>query len=84
MNWTKQQVIDYETRMRGTPSIGREIGQKIERELTLHDDIIRFCNSQWPRWKYIHANPVEPSTIACGCQDFTIFCSNNRVLCVES
>lgn len=84
MNWTKQQFVDYEVRMRGTPpSLGRAIKSKIERELALHDQIIAHCSKQWPRWKYIRANPAAKSTIAEGCQDFTIFLPGGRVLCVE-
>jgi hypothetical protein len=64
---------------------GRKIGSLsagVPLEIPLHDDIIKFCNSQFPRWKFIHANPAVPSTIQKGCQDFTIF-APGRVLCVE-
>lgn len=54
-----------------------------QRELPLHDDIIKHCLSQHPRWKYIHANPAARSTIAKGAQDFTIFLPHGRTLCIE-
>jgi hypothetical protein len=52
-------------------------------EIPLHKDIIKFCDSQRPRWKYIHARTDRESTIAEGAQDFTIFMPGARVLCVE-
>jgi hypothetical protein len=52
-------------------------------ERHLHEDIIRHCNQQWPRWKYIHARMDQKSTIQEGAQDFTIFMPGNRTLCVE-
>lgn len=55
----------------------------IDSELGLHTDIIKFCLSQWPRWKYIHANPVTKSTIQKGCQDFTIFMPGGKTVCIE-
>lgn len=51
-------------------------------ESALHDKIIAYCNQQWPRWKFIHARMDQRSTIAVGCQDFTIF-APGRVLCIE-
>lgn len=52
-------------------------------EIPLHNKIIDYCKSQWPVWKYIHANPVVKSTIQKGCQDFTIFTPGGRTLCIE-
>lgn len=52
-------------------------------ELKLHDKIINYCNSRWPKWKYIHANPSVRSTIQVGAQDFTIFADRARVFCIE-
>lgn len=52
-------------------------------ELPLHDKIIEHCLSQWPRWKYLRANPTAKSTIAKGAQDFTIFLPGGVTLCIE-
>lgn len=52
------------------------------RELDLHNEIIKWCLSQWPRVPYIHANPVVKSTIQEGAQDFTLF-YNDRAICIE-
>lgn len=56
---------------------------KVERESKLHERIIDFCNSQWPRWKYIRARMDKKSTIQVGSQDFTIFASGSRTFCFE-
>ena len=55
----------------------------VTQEIPLHNAIIKHCNSQWPRWLYLHANPAVKSTIAKGCQDCTIFMPGGRVVCVE-
>lgn len=52
-------------------------------ERDLHDQIIAFCNSQWPRWKFIHARMDQKSTVAPGAQDFTIFAPGGQCWCVE-
>ena len=54
-----------------------------EDELILHDEIMAHCNAQWPRWMFIRARSDQPSTIAAGVQDFTIFLPGGRVLCIE-
>ena len=55
----------------------------VDRERDLHDDIIDYCNNQWPRWLYIHARMDKRSTIAVGANDFTIFASGGRTFCIE-
>lgn len=50
----------------------------------LHEEIMEHCDSQWPRWKYIHSRTDLKSTVAVGSQDFTVFLPNGRVLCVEA
>lgn len=58
-------------------------GDGPKRESALHDSIIAYCNSQWPKWKYVHSRMDKKSTIQKGCQDFTIFLPGGRLLCVE-
>lgn len=53
------------------------------KEMDLHQKIINYCDSQWPRWKYIRARSDRASTIAVGSQDFTVFLPDGRVLCIE-
>lgn len=78
---SRQQFIEMEARLARTHPPPPSNAAK--RELELHDQIIKYCNEQWPRWKYIHANPTDRSTIAPGAQDFTIFLPGKVVLCIE-
>ena len=55
----------------------------VQSEGELHDEIIKHCNAQYPRWKVIHARMDQRSTIAVGAQDFTIFVPAGRTICVE-
>lgn len=54
-----------------------------DKESELHDRIIYYCESHWPKWKFIHCRMDKRSTIAKGAQDFTIFIPKGRTLCVE-
>lgn len=49
----------------------------------LHDQIIRHCNAQWPRWKFRHARTDCPTTEELGVEDFTVFLPRNITLHVE-
>ena len=65
------------------PPEGVPMSKAVERELDLHNEIIAFCNKQWPKWKYVHADPTRRSCIAKGWPDFTILVPGNRVLIGE-
>lgn len=68
-------------------------GEPVALESTLHEEIMRFCDGQWPRWKYIRARMDKKSTMQVGCQDFTIFAAVkfpdtaagflSKVFCIE-
>ena len=49
----------------------------------LHEQIIEWCNAQWPRVKYIHARTDQKSTIGVGIHDFTLYMPQGRILNVE-
>lgn len=49
----------------------------------LHEQIMQHCNSQWPRWKYIHSRTDQKSTVEVGSHDFTVFIPGGKTLCVE-
>lgn len=49
----------------------------------LHEQIMEWCDAQWPRWKYIHARTDQKSTIGNGVHDFTIYAPNGRVFNIE-
>lgn len=38
----------------------------------MHAQIIKFCDAQWPRWKYIHSRMDKASTTEKGVPDFVI------------
>lgn len=52
-------------------------------EMPLHQSIMDYCNSQWPRWKYIRARSDCESTIEAGACDFTIFLPGAKAICIE-
>lgn len=55
-----------------------------QRESTLHDQIIEYCNSQWPKFKYIHARMDKRSTIQVGAPDFCpIFLPGGKIIIFE-
>ncbi len=81
MSWTKFDLLAYESRnapkhRRGEPLVG------CEDESELHEQIINYCNSQWPKWKVIRARMDKKSTLAKGVHDMTIF-HPKGVLCIE-
>ena len=86
MSFTHADYLAMQARCDGArKNIVRNLGDPANREVGkggLHEQIINHCNAQWPRWKFIHARTDRRSTIAVGCQDFTIFMPGG-VLCVE-
>ncbi len=65
-------------------------GEPVALESDLHESIMKYCDRQWPRWKYIRARMDKKSTMQVGCQDFTIFARvkidedyGARVFCIE-
>jgi len=52
-------------------------------ESALHLRIMEFCDSKWPRWKYLHARMDRRSTIAVGAQDFTVFLPAGKTVLIE-
>ena len=65
------------------PLAAEVVAKPVDRERDLHEQIKKFCDNQWPRWKYINSRWGVPSTIAPGCQDFTIFATFGRPFCIE-
>lgn len=54
-----------------------------EKESKLADEIKKFCDAQFPRWKILRARRDKRSTIPKGCQDDTIFASGGRIFLLE-
>lgn len=49
----------------------------------LHEQIIRHCNAQRPRWKFRHAHTHCPTTEGLGVEDFTVFLPENITIHIE-
>jgi hypothetical protein len=55
-----------------------------ELESVLHQQIIDWCNSFWPRLKYIHSRMDKATRNEKGVCDFVIFMPDKMVLCLEA
>lgn len=58
-------------------------GDGVTSEFPLHEEIVSYCDSQRPRWKYIHARTDKKSTIGVGVCDFVLFLPNGKTACIE-
>ena len=57
--------------------------EAVSEERGLHGAIINYCREKWYPWLFIHGRMDKRSTIAAGCQDFTIFADHGRVFLFE-
>lgn len=55
----------------------------VKSESELHRQIIEFCDTREPRWKFIRCRMDMASTIERGAHDFTIYASRGRVFNIE-
>ena len=81
VSWTESQVIAHEQKLRKPDPTAPP--NAVERESKLHEEIMRHCDHQWPRWKYIHCRMDRESTIAVGAPDFVIALPGGRVIWIE-
>ena len=58
-------------------------GVPVDRERKLHEEIMEWCDGQWPRWKYCHSRMDMKSTIQVGWPDFTVFGPHPLCILVE-
>lgn len=49
----------------------------------LHQQVLAYCDSKWPRWMVIYARTDKPSTLPVGSPDLTILLPNGKLLLVE-
>ena len=82
MRFTLAEVLAYEAKRSGRQPFTRPPGET-EREGKLHDKISAWCDSQWPRWKYVHSRMDQPTTTAKGVPDFVILAPAGRLLLIE-
>ena len=88
MRFSQQQVLDHELKLKVAAGKKRPaaVSSGDEREVGrggLHEKIMRHCDAQWPKWKYIHARTDQRSTVGIGVHDFTIYLPGGRVLNAE-
>lgn len=89
MNLANQGFIQIAPGVWERPKPGQVVAQPeivhkpVDRERDLHDKVAAWCDSQHPRVKYITARTDQKSTIAVGCQDYTIFLPGGRTACFE-
>lgn len=84
VRWTAEQAIAHEERLaRVKPGLLKKVATAVDKEIPLHNRIIEWCLKQWPRIKYIHANPAVKSTIAKGANDFFLFLPGGKILLIE-
>ncbi len=84
MRMTLAEYLAYEAR--SIASRKRVIGDDstpVTQEIPLHDEIIKYCRSQWPAWKFRHARTDKRTTEEIGVEDFTIFLPGGKTLHLE-
>ncbi len=60
------------------------VHKPVDRERDLHEEIIRWCDSQWPRVKFVHSRMDRPTGMESGIADFILFLPSGRTICVEA
>lgn len=87
MRMTQAEYLAYEARTLARRSREKNNGvhysPPVEKEIPLHDEIIRYCNAQWPVWKFRHARTDRKTTEEKGVEDFTIFLPGGKTLHIE-
>jgi len=77
------QYLEHEARLAARKPKPVSKGKPVDRESDLHESIMSYCNSQWPRWKFRHARMDRATTETLGTEDFTIFLPRNITLHFE-
>lgn len=85
MRMTSAQVALHEARIAHgrAKSDHFEDAEPVDLESKLHQQIRDFCDTRWPRWKFIRCRMDKKSTIAKGAQDFTIFGPEGKTILIE-
>jgi hypothetical protein len=77
---TQAEVDAYNAR-RKAHDAGTSIGEAVEREMDLHDEILRECARR--SWIAIHPRMDMASTVRIGTPDFLVLANDGRMLMVE-
>ena len=58
-------------------------GTACEQEWKLRDEILDWCDKQWPRWRVIWARDDKKSTLPIGAPDLVVAASDGRTFYLE-
>ena len=87
MGFTEQEFIAMQSRVQRAlqkkPTMPADAATRETGKGGLHEQILNWCDSQWPKWKVIAARTDMRSTIASGAHDMTIFGPYPLCICVE-
>lgn len=88
MGFSQQDYISMQMRLqralKGKPTpMPTDAAQRETGKGGLHEQILKWCDAQWPKWKVIAARTDMRSTIALGAHDMTIFGPYPLCICVE-
>ena len=85
MRLSQAEYLQVEARLNSKRKPVAASGQPepVEREVKLHESIMKHCAAQWPRWKYRHARTDKRTTEEVGTEDFTIFLPGGVTLHLE-
>lgn len=78
---TQAQVLAHQAKF-NKPS-AESLGEAVDREDKLRDQIIGWCKSKWPQWIPVWARSDKKSTLPVGCQDITLFAPKRVCYCLE-
>lgn len=85
MRWTTAQLADYEARRRvANPNVLVKDATPVAHEKELHEQIIAWCDLQWPKVKYRHSRMDKATREELGTEDFTLFLAGGKTLHVEA
>lgn len=84
MRWTEDQLRAYEARQ--APKHRQPVSEDAVpagQEASLQNQIMAWCDAQWPRWKYLCPRFDRKSTLQVGAHDITVFGPFPKCLLVE-
>jgi hypothetical protein len=74
---------EYQAWLARQPVFARPVPtDAVTHEAELHQQIRKYCDSQWPPWKFLEFRMDKPAPVA-GVPDFTIWGTYGRVFNVE-
>lgn len=78
--------IEYDAwlaRTQQVKAIPQEASERETGKNGLHQQIMDYCDAQWPKWCYAHSRTDQPSTVAEGLPDFIVALPAGRTFWIE-